>query len=108
MSSSSWFEEVIHQKPESKIIDVDGAKIHYLFWGDRTKPGLFFVHGYAANAHWWDFIAPYFTDNYSVAAIDLSGMGDSEHRAVYSQEQYSREIKSVCDDLEWESASFFI
>ena len=106
MSTPEWFEKTIQNKPKSKFVNVDGANIHYLIWGDVSKPGLFLIHGYSAHAHWWDFIAPNFVDNYCVVAIDLSGMGDSEHRNAYSLSLYSEEIKSVCQDLGWSSAVF--
>ena len=106
MSVPEWFKKAIKNKPLSRFIKVKGADIHYLVWGDISKPGLFLIHGYSAHAHWWDFIAPNFIDNYCVVAIDLSGMGDSEHRDSYSQSLYSLEIKSVCEELGWNSANF--
>ena len=75
--SSEWFEEAIKETAKSKTLDLDGIRINYLVWGDESKPGLFLIHGYSAHAHWWDFIAPSFLENYCVVAIDLSGMGDS-------------------------------
>ena len=95
MSVPEWFKKAIKNKPLSRFIKVKGVDIHYLGWGDISKPGLFLIHGYSAHAHWWDFIAPNFIDNYCVVAIDLSGMGDSEHRDSYSQSLYSLEINSV-------------
>ena len=106
MSVPEWFKKAIKNKPLSRFVKVKGADIHYLVWGDISKPGLFLIHGYSAHAHWWDFIAPNFIDNYCVVAIDLSGMGDSEHRDSYSQSLYSLEIKSVCEELGWNSANF--
>jgi pimeloyl-ACP methyl ester carboxylesterase len=38
------------------------------------------------SSHWWSYIAPYFTRDFRVAAIDLSGMGDSGRRASYNSE----------------------
>ncbi|SVC55381.1 uncharacterized protein METZ01_LOCUS308235, partial [marine metagenome] len=70
--SADWFEETIKETPESKSVDLDGIRIHYLIWGDTIKPGLFLIHGYSAHAHWWDFIAPSFLEDYCVVAIDLS------------------------------------
>ena len=104
--SVDWFEETIKETPESKSVDLDGIKIHYLLWGDTSKPGLFLIHGYSAHAHWWDFIAPSFLEDYCVVAIDLSGMGDSDHRQIYSQTLYAEEIKAVCNDMNWNSADF--
>ena len=41
MSVPEWFEKIIQNKPESKFVNVEGVNIHYLVWGDVTKPGLF-------------------------------------------------------------------
>ena len=106
MNNQEWFNESLLSTPTENFVEVEGAKIHYLTWGDTKNPGLFFIHGFSANAHWWDFIAPAFTEDYCVVAIDLSGSGDSDHRETYSQEIYANEIKAVCDDMGWESADF--
>ena len=106
MNNQEWFNESLLSTPTENFVEIEGAKIHYLTWGDTKNPGLFFIHGFSANAHWWDFIAPAFTEDYCVVAIDLSGSGDSDHRETYSQEMYANEIKAVCDDMGWESADF--
>tara|TARA_B000000477_G_scaffold47121_1_gene39882 strand:+ start:4 stop:864 length:861 start_codon:yes stop_codon:yes gene_type:complete len=106
MNNQEWFNESLLSTPMENFVEVEGAKIHYLTWGDTKNPGLFFIHGFSANAHWWDFIAPAFIEDYCVVAIDLSGSGDSDHRETYSQEMYANEIKAVCDDMGWESADF--
>ena len=106
MNNQEWFNESLLSTPTENFVEVEGAKIHYLTWGDTKNPGLFFIHGFSANAHWWDFVAPAFTENYCIVAIDLSGSGDSDHRESYSQEMYAKEIKSVCDEMGWQSADF--
>ena len=106
MNNQEWFNESLLSTPTENFVEVEGAKIHYLSWGDTKNPGLFFIHGFSANAHWWDFIAPAFIEDYCVVAIDLSGSGDSDHRETYSQEMYANEIKAVCDEMGWESADF--
>ena len=93
-----WFETVTAVEPESKFVEVQGARIHYLQWGSRTKPGLLLVHGNAAHAYWWSFIAPYLARDYNVAAMDLSGMGDSDWRANYTMETFVDEQLAVCED----------
>ncbi len=94
-----WFWDAIDTKPESGFVEVDDADIHYLAWSDAGNPGLLFVHGHNAHAHWWDFIAPSFRDEWQVAALDLSGMGDSDHRDEYSADTYAAEILAVADKL---------
>ena len=57
--------------------------------------GLLFVHGGGANAHWWTHVAARFADDFRVVAIDLSGHGDSDHRAGYQLEQWTDEVVAV-------------
>jgi len=94
-----WFKDVLAIDPEGRFVEVSGARIHYLRWGDRARPGLLLVHGNAAHAHWWDFIAPFLARDYNVAAMDLSGMGDSDwRRDGYAMELFAREELAVCED----------
>jgi pimeloyl-ACP methyl ester carboxylesterase len=93
----AWFEKIVAVEPESAFVEVEGARIHYLRWGARDRPGLLLVHGNAAHAYWWSFIAPYLASEYNVAAMDLSGMGDSQWRGEYSMEIFVREQLAVCE-----------
>ena len=98
----SWFTKAINQKRHSHFVNVENCKIHYQRWAQPndqlSKPALLFVHGGGAHSHWWDFIAPSFLDEYDVLAIDLSGMGESEHRDTYSDSLYAKELVAVCRD----------
>lgn len=93
-----WFWEAVETEPESHFVDVQDCDIHYQVWGDADKPGLLFVHGHHAHGHWWDFIAPAFMDRYRVAALDMSGMGDSDFREEYSVDLFAEEILTVADE----------
>lgn len=93
-----WFQRAIAIEPESRTIMVEGTPVHYLRWGDRSKPGLLLVHGNGAHARWWSFIAPFLAQEYSVAAIDISGMGESGWREKYSIEVFAEEQMAVCED----------
>ena len=92
-----WFWEAVETKPESGYVEVEDSDINFLKWSDQGNPGLLFVHGHNAHAHWWDFIAPTYKNNYQTVALDLSGMGDSDHREEYSADTYAREIVKVAD-----------
>lgn len=82
-------------------IEVDGAAIHVRNWSDDdlSKPAMLFVHGFRANSHWWDHIAPRFACTHRVAALDLSGMGCSEWRPSYSAGLHALEILAAADHL---------
>ena len=92
-----WFWEAVDQKPESHYTQNDDIDLHYLSWNEVIGRGLLFIHGHNAHAHWWDFIAPAFCDQYHPIAMDMSGMGDSDHRESYSAGQYADEIVAVAD-----------
>ena len=90
-----WFEDAIKVPSESAFVHVAGIDTHYLRWGDRSRPGLLLVHGNGAHAYWWSFIAPFLAREYNVAALDLSGMGDSGHRSEYRMELFVEELMAV-------------
>lgn len=99
-----WFAEAVAVTPEHRFVTVAGARVHYLRWGSADRPGLLLVHGNAAHAYWWSFIGPFLARDYNVAAMDLSGMGDSEWRPAhgesggYSMQLFSQEQMAVCED----------
>lgn len=86
-----WFRDAVNTPYRSHSIEIDGANIAYQQWGNPENPGLLLVHGAGAHAHWYDFIAPHFIDDFNIVAIDFSGMGDSDWRSSYTLEQYAAE-----------------
>ena len=91
----AWFSNALAMAPEREWVEVDGACVEMLTWGEQGKPGLLFLHGNAAHADWWSFIAPLFAQDYRVAAFSWSGMGNSDWRDTYSIEGYANEIDEV-------------
>ncbi|MEM7287949.1 MAG: alpha/beta hydrolase [Actinomycetota bacterium] len=94
-----WFRRALGVPFEDRTVTVEGASIHYLAWGTPGAPGLVFVHGGGAHAHWWTHVAAEFADRYRIAAVDLSGHGDSDHRDAYSMEIWAAEVMAVADGL---------
>jgi len=95
-----WFHDAINAPYEDHWLDVKGCRIHYQVWDDdKTKPGLLLVHGHGAHAHWWDFIAPLLGDHYRIAALDVSGAGDSGHRNQYTSRLFVEEVVSVYNEV---------
>ena len=90
-----WFRRALAVPFTDERVEVDGAGIHYLAWGQPGRRGLVFVHGGGAHAHWWTHVAATFADDFRVLALDLSGHGDSQHRAGYDPEQWTDEVMAV-------------
>ena len=95
IDSPQWFNDALELKPSVQSLKVDGVNINYLAWGEKNKPGILFVHGGMAHAHWWSFIAPYFSKTHRVIAMNLSGMGDSDWRENYASELWGKEIVEI-------------
>lgn len=93
----AWFRQAIEQEPERGFVEVRGAKIETLAWGERGKPGLLFMHGNGAHADWWSFIAPFFSASYRVAALSWSGMGDSDWREHYELDNFVAEALAASE-----------
>jgi pimeloyl-ACP methyl ester carboxylesterase len=91
----AWFLEAMADGPERTFVTVEGARIETLAWGKRGRPGLIFLHGGAAHADWWSFIAPFFSETRRVVAPTFSGMGRSDWREKYVFEQFVRETREA-------------
>ncbi len=92
-----WFVRAVAREPERSFIEVDGSKVELLTWGEAGKPGIVFLHGNGAHADWWSFIAPFFADDYRIAAISWSGMGASDWRERYNPALFGAEIMAAAE-----------
>lgn len=107
-AAPQWFTQALAAPKEDRTVEVEGATVHYVRWGDAAKPGLLLVHGGAAHAGWWDFLAPLFADRYHVVAVDLSGHGESAWRAEYPREIWARELIAVTTDARFVGAPIVV
>ncbi len=99
--SPLWFNKALGNQPEAHTVSVDGTDIHYMSWGTVGKPGLVFVHGGAAHAEWWSFVAPFFSTDWHAIALDLSGHGESGWRTAYGHTTWAKEVMAVISDAEF-------
>ena len=97
-SVPDWFWTAVETESGKHTVEVDECDVFYQTWGEPSGTPMLLVHGMNAHSHWWDFIAPQLTDTYRIAAMDLTGMGDSDYRYAYDAETYAAEIVAVCDD----------
>jgi pimeloyl-ACP methyl ester carboxylesterase len=96
-AAPAWFDAALAQAPERTHLEVEGAEIEVLSWGERGRPGLLLLHGFTAHADWWSFLAPLLAQGRRVVAFSLSGMGRSGWRDAYSLEQHAREAIAVAE-----------
>jgi pimeloyl-ACP methyl ester carboxylesterase len=103
-----WYQRALDTESNDAGVEVDGCNIRYTAWGEVGKPGIVLIHGSNANLEWWRFIAPFLCDQFRVAAIDLSGNGNSGWREKYSGEIYAKEVKAVCEAAELGDKPFVV
>jgi pimeloyl-ACP methyl ester carboxylesterase len=86
----------------SRFIEVNGVKLHYLDYGTAGCRPMLCVHGGAAHAHWFDFVAPGLTPAHHVYAPDLRGHGDSAWAdpQTYSFESHAGDMNAFLENLD--------
>lgn len=87
--------------PVDRFVTVNGLRIHYLEWGSAGKQPLLLLHGIARVARTFDHLAPHFSNDYRVIAVDLRGHGDSGWDAggAYLVEDYVRDVEALVAQL---------
>ena len=93
---------VSHAQPVDRFVTVNGLRIHYLEWGTSGKQPLILLHGIARVAHTFDHLAPHFSRNHHVFAVDMRGHGDSgwDPQGAYLVEDYVRDIEGLVAQLQ--------
>ena len=83
------------------FITVNGLRLHYLDWGSPDKPPFIMLHGISRVAHQFDHLAPTFTADYHVIAIDMRGHGDSawSPKGAYLVEDYVKDLDAFVTQL---------
>jgi pimeloyl-ACP methyl ester carboxylesterase len=95
-----WFAQAIAATPEAISVHRDGRSIRAYRWGDPGGRPVILVHGAGANAHWWDHIGPQLvSDGVQVAAMDLSGHGESGWVGEYSLSGWAADVLAVAGHL---------
>ncbi|HXF21600.1 MAG TPA: alpha/beta hydrolase [Streptosporangiaceae bacterium] len=91
----AWFRAALSTPGREAAVEVDGTTIAYQAWGEPGQDGIVLVHGGAAHRHWWDHIGPLLAAGHRVAALDLSGHGDSGRRDGYRLDEWAAEVMAV-------------
>jgi pimeloyl-ACP methyl ester carboxylesterase len=89
-------------EPESRFYESARLRLHYVVYGDESKPPIVLVHGSRDHARSWDFVAAGLTDRFSVYAPDLRGHGDSDWAigGPYSVTAYVADLAKLIEVME--------
>ena len=82
---------------------INGLRLHFLESGVTGAPGLCFLHGGAAHAHWFDAVTPAFVDRFHVVALDQRGHGESQWAVppAYGTEDFAADLRGLMHVLGW-------
>ena len=83
-NAPEWFHSAISNKPRIQSLSHQLGDITYQTWDRENKDVIVLIHGTGAHKKWWDPIAPLISENFSIIAPDLPGMGESDHRKEYN------------------------
>lgn len=85
--------------PEDRFFQASGIRFHYLDWGNADRPPLLMLHGFAQQAHSWDFVALGLRDMCHAIAVDLRGHGDSGWPAApdYGIGDYAGDMRALLE-----------
>lgn len=85
-------------------VDANGLALRYLDYGTAGRAPLLCVHGGAAHAHWYDFVAGAYTADHHVRSIDLRGHGDSAWAAppAYRYRDYASDLDAAVKAMGWD------
>jgi len=88
--------------PVSRYYESQRLKLHYLDWGNHDAPPLILQHGGRDHCHSWDWVAPFFRDDWHVITPDLRGHGDSAWSpdGNYGFSQHVLDLASLIDQLQ--------
>jgi pimeloyl-ACP methyl ester carboxylesterase len=95
-------DESVQPAPSThRFVHAGAVKLHYLDYGTESLPPMLCVHGGAANAHWFDFVAGGLARDYHVIALDLRGHGDSDpvDPPAYTYADYAADIDKAVQAL---------
>ena len=67
--------------PMQRKFDTGELELSYLDWGPEDAPTVILLHGFAQNAHSWDYTTLALGQKYRVISLDARGHGDSDWAA---------------------------
>ena len=92
-----WFIDALEADHQNGFVDVSGAKVHFMEWGDASNPSVIMLHGNHAHAYWFQFIGALLSKKYHFVVMSFSGMGDSDWRSYYERDTFVKDVWGVVE-----------
>ena len=102
-ANPDWFDQALDKEHTRKFVEVNGACIEYMEWGNPENQSVIMLHGTNAHAHWFKFIGSMLSDKYHFVVMSFSGMGGSDWRSFYSRDTFVEDVWGVVKDTGMEN-----
>ena len=102
-TNPDWFNQALDKEHTSKFVEVNGACIEYMEWGNPENQSVIMLHGTNAHAHWFKFIGSMLSDHYHFVVMSFSGMGGSDWRSFYTRDTFVDDVWGVVKDTRMEN-----
>ncbi len=85
----------------SKYAVANGLRLHYVEWGEASKPPVVLLHGLRAYGHWFDEFADVAEPHYRLIALDQRGRGESDWAkdGTYNTDAYVADLAALTAEL---------
>ncbi|MCP5152983.1 MAG: alpha/beta hydrolase [Ectothiorhodospiraceae bacterium] len=86
----------------SRFVEVAGLRLHLLDYGTAGRRPMLCLHGGAANAHWYDFVAGALVGDHHVVSLDMRGHGESDWAVPpdYAYARFADDVEAVAELLD--------
>ena len=102
-TNPDWFNQALDKEHTSKFVEVNGARIEYMEWGNPENQSVIMLHGTNAHAHWFKFIGSMLSEKYHFVVMSFSGMGGSDWRSFYTRDTFVDDVWGVVKDTGMEN-----
>lgn len=77
----------------SRYVTANGIRLHFLEYGDPSRPPIVIVPGITSPAATWEFVSVELARNHRVLTMDVRGRGLSDHPATgFTTPEYARDL----------------
>ena len=102
-TNPDWFNQALDKEHKCKFVEVNGARIEYMEWGNPENQSVIMLHGTNAHAHWFKFIGSLLSDKYHFVVMSFSGMGGSDCRSFYTRDTFVDDVWGVVKETGMEN-----